>query len=346
MGVVSEPDIELGVPRDLGDGITSIAVPFPDNPLGYTLVYVLDSDSGPVLIDTGWNDPESWRGLNDGLHAMGLSVDRVYGVVITHHHPDHSGLNHLVQQNSSAWIAMHPADADQVRKFADAVRDGGSLDGWEAGGLERAGASAAEVEEFAAHSRGMRPPSVPDREPVDGELIDLPGRKLRALWTPGHTPGHLCFVLEDAGKDGTGRLFTGDHLLPRITPHVGLYPYDTPDADPLTDFLASQTRLTELGIDDALPAHRREFHGVTERAEYIIAHHEERLEELRALLSDDPITLWDATSRLHWKRPWDQMPVFQRRMAAGEAAAHLRTLESRGQARRTPDDPTLTYVTT
>lgn len=341
MGRVSEPDIELGEPRDLGDGITCIAVPFPNNPLGYTLVYVLDSDSGPVLIDTGWNAPEAWRGLNDGLHAMGTSIDRVYGVVITHHHPDHSGLNTLVKENSQAWIAMHPADAEQVRRFHEMVKSG---ENWEVEGLRRAGASEEEASRYAELDRGIRPPPLPDREPVDGELIDLPGRKLRALWTPGHTPGHLCFLLEDAGPDGAGRLFTGDHLLPRITPHVGLYPYDLPDVDPLGDFLLSQARLTDLGVDEALPAHRREFHGVTDRATEIVAHHEERLNELRALLSETPISLWEATSRLHWKRPWDQMPVLQRRMAAGEAAAHLRTLEVRGQAQRTPNDDNLTYI--
>lgn len=338
---MSEPDIELGKPRDLGDGIHSIAVPFPNNPLGYTLVYVLDSDSGPVLIDTGWNAPEAWQGLNDGLHALGTSVDRLYGVLITHYHPDHSGLNWLVKENSNAWIAMHPADAAQLRLMKEASRGRG---GWDADGFRRAGASAEEVKQLADADRGMRVPVPPDREPGDGELIDVPGRKLRALWTPGHTPGHLCYVLEDAGKDGAGRLFTGDHLLPKITPHIALYQFDEPDVDPLTDFLASQTRLTDLGIEEALPAHRKEFHGVADRANEIIAHHEERMDELVALLSETPITLWEATSKLHWRRPWDQMPVFQRRMAAAEAAAHLRTLEVRGQARRTPDDEMLTYI--
>ena len=342
MGRVSGPDIELGKPRDLGDGITSIAVPFPNNPLGYTLVYVLDSDSGPVLIDTGWNAPEAWRGLNDGLKALGTSVDRLHGVVITHHHPDHSGLNAQVKEhNPDVWIAMHPADAEQVRRFHEAVE---RREAWEADGIRRAGASAEEVAQYAEIDRGMKPPAVPDREPVDGELIDLPGRKLRALWTPGHTPGHLCFLLEDAGPGGAGRLFTGDHLLPRITPHVGLYPYDVPDIDPLGDFLQSQTRLTELGVEEALPAHRQEFAGVTDRATEIIAHHEERLEELQGILSQTPVSLWEATSRLHWKRPWDQMPVMQRRMAAGEAAAHLRHMEVRGQAKRTPGDDNLTYI--
>lgn len=43
-----------------GGGVHSIKVPIPDNPLGHTLVYVVDTDRGPVLVDTGWDDPTSW----------------------------------------------------------------------------------------------------------------------------------------------------------------------------------------------------------------------------------------------------------------------------------------------
>src|SRR5690625_7938194 len=60
--------------------------------------------------------------------------------------------------------------------------------------------------------------AIPDRELQDGTVIDLPGRDLRAVWTPGHSPGHLCLHLADGDV-----LFTGDHVLPRITPHVGQF---------------------------------------------------------------------------------------------------------------------------
>ncbi|MCF1600632.1 MBL fold metallo-hydrolase, partial [Streptomyces muensis] len=106
-------------------------------------------------------------------------------------------------------------------------------------------------------------PADPDREIVPGELLDLPGRRLRAIWTPGHTPGHVCLHLEEehpAQLPGHGRLFSGDHLLPEITPHIGLY--EDPDdnggpparayssvgevTDPLGDYLASLERVARL----------------------------------------------------------------------------------------------------
>ncbi len=49
----------------------------------------------------------------------------------------------------------------------------------------------------------------------DGDLPKAGGRELRAVATPGHTRGHLCFADEDAG------LFAGDHVLPDITLALG-----------------------------------------------------------------------------------------------------------------------------
>jgi len=165
----------------------------------------------------------------------------------------------------------------------------------------------------------------------ESDVIKLAGREMFAVHTPGHTPGHICLHLEDAD-----RLFTGDHVLPDITPHVGIYPYDRDDVDPLGDFLDSLDRVTDLGPLDALPAHEWIFPDVAARAAEIRHHHEEKLERLRALLTQQPqaLTIWEVASMMTWNRPWDELPPMLRGMAAGEAAAHLRTLEARGRVRR------------
>ncbi|MEV0167112.1 glyoxylase-like metal-dependent hydrolase (beta-lactamase superfamily II) [Nonomuraea fuscirosea] len=310
-------------PQDVGGGVWSVPVPIPGNPLGYTLVYAVESPKGPVLIDAGWNHPDAWEALSGGLGALGLDVSAVRGVVVTHFHPDHAGLAGQVREVSGAWIAMHEADAALVRMIneyeADAQAD------MQADMLRRAGADPAE----AAQAVGERPvpPAQPDRVLRDGDLVDLPGRKLRALHTPGHTPGHICLHLEDAD-----RLFTGDHVLPDITPHVGIYPYDRDDIDPLGDFLDSLDRVGDLGPLDALPAHEWIFPDVAARAVQIRHHHEEKLERLRALLAQrpQPLTIWEVASMMTWNRPWEDLAPVLKGMAAGEAAAHLRTLEARG----------------
>lgn len=301
-------------------------MPIPGNPLGYTLVYAIESPKGPVLVDAGWNHPEAWEALDGGLAALGIDVRTVSGVVVTHFHPDHAGLAGQVKEASGGWIAMHENDAALV----DLMHEYGESEhaSFQSDMLRRAGADPGEAAQAVSRPR---PPAKPDRLLRDGDLVDLPGRKLRAVHTPGHTPGHICLHLEDAD-----RLFTGDHVLPDITPHVGIYPYDRDDVDPLGDFLDSLDRVTDLGPLDALPAHEWIFPDVAARAAEIRHHHEEKLERLRALLTQQPqaLTIWEVASMMTWNRPWDELPPMLRGMAAGEAAAHLRTLEARGRVRR------------
>lgn len=323
-------------PEDLGGGLWSVPVPIPDNPLAYTLVYAVESPKGPVLIDAGWQHEDAWAALRDGLGTFGIQMSDVHGVVVTHFHPDHSGLAGRVRETSGAWIAMHHADADIVRMFH--ATDMGGRRQFELTALRRAGAAESDLNGPARHI-SVSPPAIPDRELSDGDLVDVPGRRLRAVWTPGHSPGHICLHLEDGD-----RIFTGDHVLPRITPHIGLYPYDTPDIDPLSNFLGSLDKVSAMTVGEVLPAHQYRFTGLSERAQEIIAHHEERLAEVTALLSASAITLWDLTAGLKWRHPWADMSQQARRMAAAEAAAHLRTLETRGTARREGTDDPLRYV--
>ncbi|MEV4361347.1 MBL fold metallo-hydrolase [Nonomuraea sp. NPDC049625] len=315
-------------PQDVGGGVWSVPVPIPGNPLGYTLVYALESPKGPVLVDAGWNHPDAWDALSGGLAAVGIDVSTVSGVVVTHFHPDHAGLAGQVKDVSGAWIAMHEDDAALVRLMHDYAAE--EHESFQSDMLRRAGADPGEARQAVSRPT---PPALPDRRLRDGDLVDLPGRKLRAVHTPGHTPGHICLHLEDAD-----RLFTGDHVLPDITPHVGIYPYDRDDVDPLSDFLDSLDRVADLGPLDALPAHEWIFPDVAARAVQIRHHHDEKLVRLRALLArrPEPLTIWEVAAMMTWNRPWDDLSPMLKGMAAGEAAAHLRALEARGEVRRVP----------
>jgi glyoxylase-like metal-dependent hydrolase (beta-lactamase superfamily II) len=334
---------------DHGGGVRSLRVPIPDNPLGFTLVYVVDTDRGPVLVDTGWDDPESWDTLTAGLAALGTAVGEIHGVVITHHHPDHHGLSGKVREVSGAWIAMHEADSAIVRRTRET--DTGRWLAYMSAKLTAAGAPEAHV----APLRTARPrrlpgfsPAVPDREIVPGELLDLPGRRLRAIWTPGHTPGHVCLHLEEAHPaqlPGHGRLFSGDHLLPEITPHIGLYedPDDATVTDPLGDYLDSLERVGRLAPAEVLPAHQHVFTDAAARVRELLAHHEERLTDLLTLLAD-PLTPWQLAERMEWNRPWDQIPYGSRNIAVSEAEAHLRRLVKLGRAEAVAGSEPVTYV--
>ncbi|MFD7711227.1 MBL fold metallo-hydrolase [Streptomyces sp. NPDC059785] len=347
---------------DHGGGVRSIRVPIPDNPLGHTLVYVVDTDRGPALIDTGWDDPDSWDVLTEGLTACGTSAAEIHGVVVTHHHPDHHGLSGRVREASGAWIAMHAADTAVVRRMRETRR------GLWLSYMERKLTAAGAPDAHVAPLRAARPgegraftAALPDRDILPGELLDLPGRRLRAVWTPGHTPGHVCLHLEEAhpaGLTGHGRLFSGDHLLPEITPHIGLY--EAPDddgnlpgphgltgsgevTDPLGDYLDSLERVGRLGPAEVLPAHQHAFTDAPARVRQLLAHHEERLTGLLALLTV-PLTPWQLAERMEWNRPWDRIPGQSRTIAVSEAEAHLRRLVKLGRAEADLDADPVTYV--
>jgi glyoxylase-like metal-dependent hydrolase (beta-lactamase superfamily II) len=172
----------------------------------------------------------------------------------------------------------------------------------------------------------------PDLLVDDGGLLKLDGWMLRAIATPGHSPGHLCFAIE-----GTSILLTGDHVLPRITPNVSFHPQSGPN--PLGAYLASLERLRGLPVDVALPCHGRDIVNLETRIDELLTHHEERLDEVRALLADGAETVWDVTGGMDWAIPWNEQGGFVRRSALGEAHAHLILLERRGLVARVGERP-------
>ncbi len=160
-----------------------------------------------------------------------------------------------------------------------------------------------------------------------GDRIDVPGLALSAVWTPGHTPGHLCF--HDETRD---LLLTGDHVLPRITPNVSSYDMSS---NPLDDYLDSLGKLRGIQPREVLPAHEYRFTDLDSRLDDLAEHHQERLAETQAILAGagpDGLTAWQVATGVTWSRAWSELASFQRQAAVGEVLSHLRQLQSRGLA--------------
>jgi glyoxylase-like metal-dependent hydrolase (beta-lactamase superfamily II) len=228
---------------------------------------------------------------------------------------------------------MHPEDAWLVARWRSAP------DAWlleAAAVMLSAGApedELAALPDLAAVRAGLASverelPALPTRLFADGDAVDVPGWTVRAVWTPGHSPGHTCFVADDL-------LLAGDHVLPRISPHIGLYDEET-DLDPLGDYLASLQRVRSLPVREVLPAHVRRFTDLAPRADELTAHHEERLTAIAASLAGGALTTWEIAAAMPWNRAWDAIPTLMKRIALGEALAHLRHLERRGVVERVP----------
>jgi glyoxylase-like metal-dependent hydrolase (beta-lactamase superfamily II) len=314
-------------------GLWSIPVPIPDNPLRYVLVYALEVPAGVALIDAGWDTDDAWAALTDGLGRAGYGPGDVTDVFVTHIHPDHYGLAGRIRDASGARVALHPADAALV---GDRYADMGPLLAKARGMLLDGGVPAATAADLGAASVGVShfvSPVAPDVLIDDGDRLDLPGWNLRALWTPGHSPGHLCFYDADRRL-----LLSGDHLLPRISPNISVHPQQRPN--PLADFLDSLDRLRHLDVDEVLPAHEYRFRRCAHRAAQLAAHHHARLEEIEAAVRHRPgATAWELTLGLGWSRPWDQLSPLMQRAAFGETMAHLVLLQHQGRLRRQAGPP-------
>ena len=70
--------------EEVTGGVWSIPVPIPDNPLRYVLTYLIEHQSGFLMVDPGWNHPDSWTALTTGLAAAQIPMSAITAVVITH----------------------------------------------------------------------------------------------------------------------------------------------------------------------------------------------------------------------------------------------------------------------
>ncbi|MFF4129609.1 MBL fold metallo-hydrolase [Microbispora rosea] len=321
-------------------GLWSIPVPIPINPLRYVLVYALEIPDGVVIIDAGWNTEEAYEALVAGLATAGYEITDVQAVLVTHIHPDHYGLAGRIREASGAWIGLHPADARLVHdRYDESAIE--SLVQRERSLLVRCGVPDMTAQELAGASVMVRQfvtMATPDRLIEDGDRLDLPGWNLRAMWTPGHSPGHLCFVEPERRL-----LFSGDHVLARITSMVAVHPQST--ANPLADYLDALRAVGKLDVEEVLPAHEYRFLELEKRVDYVIGHHEERLAEVRRVVAEgDGSTCWDIATRLTWSRSWEEIPAYMRRAANNETLAHLVWLERRDMVTRVPGEPDLWYA--
>ncbi|RZU53749.1 glyoxylase-like metal-dependent hydrolase (beta-lactamase superfamily II) [Krasilnikovia cinnamomea] len=320
-----------GVER-VREGLWSVPVPIPDNPLRYVLVYALEAADGLVLIDAGWDADASWAALNLGLAEIGAAVGDVRAVLVTHHHADHLGLAGRIREASGAWIAIHRLDAPREgpdrhspASWRSSVAENMVRHGTPRA-LARSAAAAMDAETFLDAA-------APDVTFEDGERIRLPGVNLQVVWTPGHSPGHSCFY-----EPQRRLLFSGDHVLPRITPQVAVYAGSR--SDPLADFLDSLGRLEEFDVEEVLPAHEYRFRGLSPRLADMAEHHVRRLLELRGAVEAHPgSTAWELAGRLLWSRPWETFSAESCCFALAETLAHLIRLENRGEVRSTALEP-------
>jgi glyoxylase-like metal-dependent hydrolase (beta-lactamase superfamily II) len=325
--------IEAAIPgaSDLGEGIAQIRLPMAGNPLRYINGYVLEDDDGLTLVDCGWKADDVLAALHEGLHALGHELADVKRVVITHHHFDHYGLAGTLRRAGVPELLMNPRDYARAVLFAEShTAEDHASDLW----LARNGFTPAETGDEGFDGRWEV--SEPTRLLADGDRIG----RLEAVWTPGHSPGHLCLADTRSGK-----MLTGDHVLDPITPHIGLW--RETDADPLGDYLASLAKVRGRGAGGALPAHGEPFPDLDRRVAELIAHTQARETQVLAALAAGSADAGEIAAWLPWtrrNRAFADLGEFHQQFAVSETIAHLHHLHVRGLVMRETDAARIRYA--
>jgi glyoxylase-like metal-dependent hydrolase (beta-lactamase superfamily II) len=323
-------------------GIHQLKLPFPLQPEQLAVnAYLIQGDKGCLLVDCGWNINQAFSAIERQLHEIGLGFENISLILITHFHPDHYGLAGRLVQVSKAKVALHQVEKD----FIDSryMNMEGLLDST-ADILRANGVPEKDLPRLQKASLGVRryvAPVSPEVALQGGEIIGQGEFQLEVLWTPGHSPGHVC-LLERNKKI----LISGDHVLPATFPNVGLHSQSGPD--PLPNYIRSLKAIEDLDVDLVLPAHEHVFSGLKPRVQEILHHHEERKKAILTALSQGPQTAYEVSLKIPWivnglTLSFDQLQALDRRLAVMSAMAHLEPLYTEGMAAKIQRNGTVVY---
>lgn len=306
----------------LGEGVYQVMIPLPFPSPRYVNSYVFETDHGLTVLDCGVNDAPGRAALAEALAEIGGQMTTLIG---SHLHIDHVGMARQLVAETGAEFVMHSSTPAEVVIYNDWDRRRANL----AETALRHGAprSFATKLETSWERPEWYDDAIDPTRPVDeGDRIALEtDRFLTVLYTPGHQANHICLV-----DSRTGVLYSGDHVLPRISPFV---PYGGPNADTLGDYFTSLEKIESLGADVTQPAHGAQIERGSDRAGQISLHHDRRLETMMDELRDGPKTAWEimeASFRPH-------LNFAQQRLALQESLSHLMHLVRRGLAKEIMD---------
>ena len=302
----------------MGAGIHLIPLPLPFKSPPWVNTYVVEAGDGLLVIDCGADWEEGRSSLRDGFAALGLDEAAVHTLVVSHLHPDHVGMSARLIREWGCRFVMHENAAVLVDKYNDTP---GYVDRLTA--IARThGMPAPILHEAASLQRADYMPLIdpPDHVVADGDHIDLgEGRRFEVVHTPGHEQAHICLL-----DSRTGIFFSGDHVLPRISPVIM---YDLDLIDPLGDYMASLRRLLDLAIGVTYPAHGTVIDRGDERARQILLHHDRRLRDMTDLVREATTYAWEVMTRSF--RP--NLNVVESRLAFLETISHLEHLRLTGR---------------
>lgn len=326
---------------ELFKGVHQIKLPLPGKETSSVNIYIIEGNSGNLMIDTGWNTTESFNTLAQEMKASGFALKDITHIAVTHIHPDHLGLAGKIAALVGAKVFVsdieyslldsrytHP---DELLGQMSAFLAANGVPDWELKMLTEASLSLHNGVYPLTKAQLLKP----------GDRISIEPFQFQAVLTPGHAKGHLCFY-EPAKK----YLFTGDHILAETAPIICYHPQSS--ENPLGDYVTSVNTLSELEVRFILPGHGPVFSGLGPKIDNILQVHNDMIMKIQQLMGVDTKTGYELARVLPWlidgePVDYDKLKPVDKRQAVLETLAYLQFLVAENKGKRIDEPEKVTY---
>ena len=296
----------------LQHGITHIPLELPWTSPGFVNVYFIEDATGLVMIDCGVDGAEYLELLENKMASVGISFDDIKLLIGTHMHSDHIGLSSTIRakgipfalyKNSVDFIKGYNDWSIRFKKLKEYARKEGAPNDF-LNDLDQI-----KTPKFAGKI------SEPEVLLDEGRLKDI-SRNIEIIFTPGHDRTEIS-ILDNPSKI----LFSGDHILPKITPFI---PLEDDKDDMLQKYSDSLDKVYNLEQKLIAPGHGSLIENPYSRIEQMKLHHKRRSEKIIKLIGNSQLTGWEVVNLL-FPRKLDALNL---RLAFQETMAHLKYLEN------------------
>jgi glyoxylase-like metal-dependent hydrolase (beta-lactamase superfamily II) len=301
--------------------------------LKHVHVYALVNNQEVALFDTGFNISGAYEKLEKDLESIGLGIKAVRDIYLTHNHADHCGMAGLIKEKSGATIHLSRAADEsnqnylktdlvirQVKKF------------YMAHGFTEKEVDAL-INVFSG-LRGLITEFKGDDLLAPADLRTFGNWQFEAIFTPGHSNGHICYFFRE-----NGFLLSGDTVLPQITPNLSPDLFDE-SFRPLHSFRESLKVVEKLPITRIYPGHGNAFSDVKIRAGEMRGHHAERSQLILDCITSTPKTTLEISREIFSSELGD----FDKFLALNETYVHLLELKLAGAIREEQAGNNLVYT--